>query len=183
MASTFNERIDELIARIGVGSVVGTVEVDQVYAHRQHEELDVKHPQGGGAKYLERPLFENAEFFYQHIADELLESGVVRPMIENVETLAYKASDAAPRLFGHLKDSMHPSVTDDGAVVYDRPPGTPRIPQQALAAEKEAELPRRHFYGHWPPEHLRKYYEMYSREFERLAALYPNDRRYKNPYK
>jgi len=179
MPSTFNARIDELIARVGVGDVVGRVEVNQVYAHRQHEELDVKHPRGGGPKYLERPLFELSPLFYQHIADELLASGVVAPMIEDAELLASRASAVAPRLFDHLAHSMHPSVTDDGTIVYDRSPLVPRQTQRQLVAEKEAALPPKHYYGHWPPEHLRKYYEMYKAHYDRLEAL----GLYKNPYK
>jgi hypothetical protein len=36
------------------------VRVNKVYAARQHEELDWKHPKGGRSKYLQAPLMANA---------------------------------------------------------------------------------------------------------------------------
>lgn len=46
----------------GGRSVTVTAELsfNTVYAARQHEELDWNHPKGGEAKYLEKPMHENA---------------------------------------------------------------------------------------------------------------------------
>jgi len=49
------------LARAGATCVLDTeISFNTVYAARQHEELDWRHPLGGEAKYLERPLLENA---------------------------------------------------------------------------------------------------------------------------
>lgn len=39
-------------------AVIGTVSFNTIYAARQHEELDWRHPKGGQAKYLEGPLLD-----------------------------------------------------------------------------------------------------------------------------
>jgi hypothetical protein len=41
------------------GEVVAVVSFNEVYAARQHEELDWEHPLGGKAKYLEDPVKRN----------------------------------------------------------------------------------------------------------------------------
>ena len=49
------------LARAGAPVKLDTeISFNTVYAARNHEELDWKHPLGGEAKYLERPLLENA---------------------------------------------------------------------------------------------------------------------------
>jgi hypothetical protein len=44
------------------------ISANTVYAARQHEELDWVHPKGGTAKYLERPLREQAARYHRIIA-------------------------------------------------------------------------------------------------------------------
>ena len=53
------------------GDVRAIVSFDTPYAVRQHEELGYQHPQGGNAKYLERPLQERAAELRGIIAAEL----------------------------------------------------------------------------------------------------------------
>lgn len=52
-------------------TVVATVSFNTIYAARQHEELDWRHPKGGQAKYLEQPLRENASRYERAIALEV----------------------------------------------------------------------------------------------------------------
>lgn len=42
-----------------------------IYAMKQHENLEYKHPQGGEAKYLERPFFENQRKYVQLIKNRV----------------------------------------------------------------------------------------------------------------
>jgi hypothetical protein len=129
----FSARIRELAVTIGFGTLTGRVEVDQVYAHRQHEDVLLKHPRGGGAFYLTRPLTEHMRSYLERIADSVLEEGgPVVGMIEVVEDLSDQVRQNAPFEFGFLQDSGHPSVVDDGMIVYDRPPIAPRLTHEEI---------------------------------------------------
>jgi hypothetical protein len=136
VAGTFSERIDELKAMVGTGDLVGKVEVSQVYAQRQHEELSWAHPRGGQALYLSQPLLENHSRYLQAYADRLLEDGGVGAMIENVEDLAEDGGVAtrAPVLYSNLRASGHPSVTSGEVTVYDRPARQHRLSEEELRA-------------------------------------------------
>ncbi len=52
----------------GKTAVIGFTEI---YALRQHEGLEYKHPLGGEAKYLENPLKENTQKYIKHIKDAI----------------------------------------------------------------------------------------------------------------
>lgn len=52
----------------GRASVTATVSFNTVYAARQHEELDWRHPRGGQAKYLESVIRERAGRYERIIA-------------------------------------------------------------------------------------------------------------------
>lgn len=133
MASTFGDRIEELKARVGRGTLRGKVEVDQVYARYQHEHDEFKHPDGGKAHYLRDPLYANVDDYMRAVArTTLTEGGPKEGMKEAVEDLSAKVYEEAPLEFGDLKASGHPSVTSDGAVVYDRPPRVPRLSEEEL---------------------------------------------------
>lgn len=142
MAGTFLSRIDELLRRVGDGDLIGSVEYDQAYAKRQHEELDYDHPQGGEAKFLANEVQENHRRYLDDIADRTLRDGPQEAMEDAVEDLVLGSSKRAPigppqgsggeqgeeiaRLHpGLLRASGHGKVTDDGEVVYDKP-GAPR---------------------------------------------------------
>lgn len=148
MESTFFARIDELANRVGDGHLIGVVEVNQVYAHRQHEELLWEHPRGGKAKYLEDPMVGGSEAHARTLAKHLLDpEGPRLGMQEVVEDVARDVYDDAPREFGDLRNSAHPSVVsgghvnhldegkvqvDGGEIVYDRPPLVPRLDETEL---------------------------------------------------
>lgn len=133
MASTFDERIGVLSAEIGEGIVTGKVEYDQAYAHRQHEELTWKHPHGGQAQYLSSALYENIYTYMEMIAQFTLEDGGPRiGMIGAVESLARESASRVPYSLGTLRNSVHPSVEENGVVVYDRPPQVPRLSDAEL---------------------------------------------------
>jgi hypothetical protein len=137
MAGDFGERIDELMERVGHGDLVGSVVIDQRYAAVQHNSLDFEHPRGGQALYLQQPLMEHHEDYLRKIAGGILDDGGKRAMEEVVEDLAEDGGVArlAPLEFGDLRDSGHPSVTEDGAVVYDREPRQHRLSDEELKAK------------------------------------------------
>lgn len=136
MAGDFAERIRELQERVGDGTLRGKVEVDQVYARYQHEGLDFKHPRGGQAKYLEQPWLSEAENRVRTVAKTVLEPGGPQDgMRDVVEGGAEDVKTHAPVEFDDLRRSGHPSVEDDGVVVYDRPPEVPRLSEDELRAK------------------------------------------------
>jgi hypothetical protein len=132
MPSDFSEKIDELMARVGVGDTVGKVEVDQIYAHYQHEDLALQHV-AGGPKYLEGPLLENMHDYVSWLADTCLEEGGAKDgMIRAMEHLSEQVTVRAPVRYGNLRFSSHPSVEDDGVTVYDRPPVAHRLTEEEI---------------------------------------------------
>ena len=130
-AGTFSERIDELRTSTASrdGWLRGSVTVDQVYAHYQHERLDLKHPRGGTAKYLERPLMERYPAYLAELAHHVLDPAdtLVHAMARNMENLSDAVEATAPREFGDLRRSGHPKVTAGGRTVYDRAPRVGRL--------------------------------------------------------
>lgn len=134
MAGDFDERIAELLAKVGTGDLTGRVEVNQVYAQYQHEGLDLNHPHGGQAKYLEQPLMDKVSDYLQGIADDLLTAGPVDPMISAMEDLSGQVEKTAPVDLGNLRESGHPTVTDGADTVYDRPPVQRRLTEDELRA-------------------------------------------------
>jgi hypothetical protein len=102
----------------------------------QHEGLDFHHPRGGQALYLQAPLMEHASTYMQHLADGILDDGGKRAMIENTEDLAEDGGVAtrAPILYANLRASGHPSVSDNGVSIYDRPPRQHRLTEEELKA-------------------------------------------------
>ena len=132
MPGDFAEGIDELQRRVGVGSLVGKVEVDQVYAHYQHEDLSLKH-RDGGPKYLQAPLLEFMHDYMSRLAESVLDyQGPEYGMRQVVEHLSEQVTIRAPLLYGNLRTSGHPTVEDDGAVVYDRPPISHRLTEEEI---------------------------------------------------
>lgn len=127
----------ELRERVGHGDCEGSVEVNQVYAHYQHEGVELNHPRGGGAKFLEGPLYDHTSRYLQTIADRVLDEGVARPMIDAMEHLSDQVLEHSPVEFGDLRDSGHPVVVDGGDVVYDRAPVAHRLSKEELAAKSE----------------------------------------------
>lgn len=52
-----------------VDGTTTTVGYTQIYATRQHEELEYNHPRGGKAKYLEDPLNQNINRYIKFLKD------------------------------------------------------------------------------------------------------------------
>lgn len=132
MTSSFFDRLDALQELVGTEQVTGSVVVDQVYAQYQHEGLDLRHPRGGQAKYLEAPLVEHSGEYWQEIADRVLDEGPVEPMKTVVEDLAGEVEVLAPVDFNNLRRSANPRVFRGETSVYDRPPAQRRLTQQEL---------------------------------------------------
>lgn len=132
---SFQQGITDLQDRVGRGELVMSVVVDQPYAIPMHErhwqnflgylgfkEIETYHG-GGGDKFLERPLFnKSAPYLAKLAANAYFDHGLRDAMIDNAEDLASEVHDNAPVRSGRLRDSAHPTVRDDGALVYDRPP-------------------------------------------------------------
>lgn len=140
---TFAERVAGLRQRghFGTGLLSGSVEMNQVYAHYQHERLDLHHPRGGGPKYLERPLFEHFPAYYAQIAREVLTDGGEHAMWRSMEHLSDSAELAAPWEWGDLMHSGHPQVTRGMRDVYDRPPKRHRLTEAELRAKSRLRWP------------------------------------------
>lgn len=150
--STFFARIDELADEVGDGHLIAACEVDQVYAHRQHEELTWHHPEGGQPKYLEGPFLSGVEDHMRQLAKAALDpGGPTTAAVDIAEGAARDVFEHAPFEFGDLRASGHPFVVDDGHVdttgegktdvtgprVYDRPPAVPRLSEAELRAKGE----------------------------------------------
>jgi hypothetical protein len=137
VTSTFHDRIEELRRRIGSkeGKITGEVIVDQVYAHYQHERLDLHHPRGGQALYLTMPLMLNHGDYLRDYAETVLDDGGREAMKRSVESLAEDGGVAtyAPVEFEDLRRSGHPRVIlGHSNVIYDRRPRQHRLSPEEL---------------------------------------------------
>jgi hypothetical protein len=133
--STFSGRIAELMVHVGAGLLEGKVEVDQAYAYYQHEDTTLRHYRGGGAQFLRGPLYARQALYLKNLADHVLDGSLVEAMAENMEDLSQQVAENAPRLFGNLQESGHPSVTSNGVPVYDRPPRAPRLTEKQITEQ------------------------------------------------
>ncbi len=152
MAGTFIDRTDMLAAQVGAGPLVGKVEVNQVYAQNQHESTEFNHPDGGKDHFLRDPLFERSMQYGEKLAHSLITengSDIVQGMIDVVEDLSLQVFVQAPVEFGDRKASGHPTVTDDGQIVYDRPPNMHRLSEEELREKSKIS----HLF--WPSRYLR----------------------------
>lgn len=132
--SSFDDRIRELADKVGTGSLKGSLEVSQLYALAQHENLSYRHPRGGQAEFLRQPLLDRHGDYLQKIADALLDGGAADAMADAMEDLSGQVERLAPIELGNLRQSGHPTVTDKGATVYDRAPIQHRLTEQELRA-------------------------------------------------
>lgn len=118
--------------QVGYGKLVGRLIVDQVYAKYHHERMDLKHPRGGGPKYLEGPLFENYQAYLEQIARSLLDGSPERTMGDCMEALNTRMSQRAPIEFNNLRRSGNPRVYSNGRMVYNRPAWQRRLTRNEL---------------------------------------------------
>ena len=135
MAGTFSDRIDVLRQRVGSEKVTAVCEVAQVYAKYQHEHMELHHPRGGSAKYLERPLMSHYRDYLTDYARTVLDDGGVPAMKRSAEHLSDQVEVTAPVEFTDLRRSGHPSVTQGDRTVYDRPPKQHRLSEEELRAK------------------------------------------------
>lgn len=133
---TFEARTAELADMVGTGDLTGKVIVDQLYAQFQHEGLDLRHPQGGQAKFLEAPLFANAVDYVRTLSKDVLNGRLVEAMTDNMEHLSRQVYELAPIDFGDLKASGAPQVIDGGTVAYNRAPNVNRLTDEELDAKR-----------------------------------------------
>lgn len=149
----FFERIDQLAEQVGFGVLTMTDEVDQVYAAPQERGFwetgpnagvhITHHPRGGQQDALRDSLLERTDEWMQTLADGLIttEGSDLRHAASDVaEGIAKRYALLAPIDVGDLRVSSHPTVTDDGAVVYDRPPLVPRLSRDQLKAKSKHRL-------------------------------------------
>jgi hypothetical protein len=98
--------------------------------------VEFRHPEGGQAKFLEEPLLTGVEDHMRKLAKSFLEpGGPADGMRDSMEDLSQAVYDHAPHEFGDLRASGHPTVIDDGATVYDRPPHVHRLTEDELQAK------------------------------------------------
>lgn len=141
MRGTFGDRLDELSRKVGRGHLKGSCEVNQVYAHYQHDPMNhLHHPDGGGPNYLSGPLFEKSDERMQKLADDLLTedgSRLEEGMAESMETLSDDVYERAPWEFGDLRASGHPQVESEGETIYDRAPHVHRLSEEELREKQK----------------------------------------------
>jgi hypothetical protein len=140
MSGTFGARIDELRKSVGSEKLTAAVEVSQIYAHFQHERMDLHHPRGGGPKYLERPLMSHYRDYLDDYAKTVLRDGGQPAMKRSAEHLSDEVELNAPREWGDLLKSGHPTVEQGGRMIYDRAPKVGRLTKEELKAKSRATM-------------------------------------------
>lgn len=129
---TFTENIDRLIKQAEGRWRAGVV-VDQVYAHYQEANPQLRHPRGGQAFYLRDTLYLGQ--WFARMAPRILDRdglhvGLV--MRDTAEGLAAGVFIRAPWEFNDLRRSGSPYVTRDGVQVFHREPTVKRLSEQQL---------------------------------------------------
>jgi len=141
MSGTFHARVAELRKQVGSPEkVTASVVVDQVYAHYQHEHLELRHPRGGTAKFLEQPLYDHYAGYLQDYARAVLKDGGQRSLGASADHLSDQVELRAPREWGDLMRSGHPTVAQGGRTLHDRPPKVHRLSEVELRAKSRATM-------------------------------------------
>ena len=132
--SFVREGVRRLQDLVGTGKLRGVLRVDQVYAKYQHERLDLHHPRGGGAKYLQRPLYEHHQQWLQWLARSVLDGELEETMARCMESFNSAMSRTTPIQFNNLRRSGNPRVYSNGRLVYNRTPHQRRLSARELQA-------------------------------------------------
>lgn len=147
MSTTFTQRIDHLIDALGGdGKIEITDTVDQVYAG-YIEFRELRHPHGGQTHALRDSgaAGPRQDEILQRLADGLITaegSRLHETAIAISEDIDREYRLRCPVDYDVLRRSVHPVVTDGGAVVYDRPPEKGRQSQAELdALRRERRIP------------------------------------------
>lgn len=137
MSSTCSARLRELNEHIGSGKIKARVTIDQLYAQDQHENMMYKHTRGGGPKFLERALFEDAPEHYQSIANDILdvEKSMVRTMADVGHGLIRGAARRSPIFLGDLSRSGALAVLEGSRIVLREAPQVDRLTEAELEAK------------------------------------------------
>jgi hypothetical protein len=130
--SFVREGVRRLQDTVGQGKLRGALRVDQVYAKYQHERLDLRHPRGGSAKYLQRPLYEHYREWLQALADNVLTGELEQTMVRCMEAFNSAMSRATPIQYNNLRRSGNPRVYSNGRKIYDRAPHQRRLSAREL---------------------------------------------------
>ena len=102
--------------------------------------MDLHHPRGGTAKYLQRPLMDGYRDYLGDYARTVLSDGGQAAMRRSMEHLSDQVEITAPREWGDLAKSGAPKVTQGGRTLYDRPPKAARLGKEELRAKSRAIL-------------------------------------------
>jgi len=124
-------------------TIHGSVTVDQIYAHYQHEHMEFHHPRGGRAKYLQIPLLRHFHDSLASYARDVLHDGGIRTIWRSMEHLSDQVELEAPREWGDLMRSGHPQVSVGQVSRYDRPPKVHRLTETELRLKSRAILRER----------------------------------------
>lgn len=128
IGGSFDERMAYLSDAVGYGILTAECVVDQPYAQIQHENEQYNH-RVGRSHYLGGPLLENAVELVADLAWAAIKShgsDLENEMVNVAERMSGYVFVNAPKDTTLLSTSAHPSVTDAGVVIYDRPPISPR---------------------------------------------------------
>lgn len=139
MTGDFFARIDELDHAVGHGDLEINNEVDQVYAAYIEFGDSFRHPRGGQAHYARDGLYNNVEGYMERLAEGAITaegSDLGGAAISVATRLKDETALLTPREFVNLSRSGHVTVTDDGEVIYDRPPDVPRLSEAELRAQR-----------------------------------------------
>lgn len=142
----FSEGIAELKRIVGTGKLDATVTVAQVYAAPQERSFwetgplaGVRirnHPGGGGGNFLGSQIAERAPHELQSWLSRAISDRI--PTIDSArqfgEAVAKGVETRAPVEFNNLRRSAAVTVTDDGAVVFEKPATVPRLSRDQLRA-------------------------------------------------
>jgi hypothetical protein len=135
---SFTENADELI-RATEHDLVGSLTVDQIYAHYQEVGDSFNHPQGGIARALATGLLNKYPEIVRKLADAVLDGreAMQQAMIDGMEALNLEYYELAPREFHDLRASGSPEVMEGEEQVYHRPPNVHRLSEEELRAKQE----------------------------------------------
>lgn len=124
---SFDERMAHLSREVGTGTLTARCEVDQDYAQDQHE-TPYRH-RVGAYNYLRGPFLAAGLELIESLAPHAVTpegSSLVDGMSDIAEKMSGYVLENAPKDTGKLSTSGHPTVIDNGVIVYDRPPISPR---------------------------------------------------------
>jgi hypothetical protein len=135
---SFSDGVEELIQATEF-DLVGSLTVDQIYAHYQEVGIEFNHPEGGIALALATSLLHKHPDMLRTLADGILHgrTAMQDAMAKCMEDLNWEYYDLAPREFSDLRASGSPEVLDGDEQVYHRPPNVHRLSAEELRAKAE----------------------------------------------